>query len=56
MNQYTKYFILSAIIAFVLILLVGNSSVYGWLIAGLWLGFWVGVAFKNENKNDLRDK
>lgn len=56
MGQYTKYFVFSGVVAFILIQIVGNFSVYGGLIAGLWLGFWVGVMLKNEKKNFLKDK
>ena len=55
MNQYTKYLVISGIVAFILIQIVGNFSMFGGLIAGAWLGFWGGVAFKNRNKNSLKD-
>lgn len=56
MSQYTKYFVISGAIGFILVQMVGNLSVYGGLIAGLWLGFWSGVAFKNGKKNLLKDE
>ena len=56
MSSYSKYFTLSGVVAFILILLVGNWSVYGGLIAGLWLGFWGGVALKNGKPNLFKDE
>ena len=56
MSQYTKYFYLSGVVAFVMIQIAGNFTVYGGVIAGFWLGFSVGIAFKNEKKHLLKDE
>jgi len=55
MSEFNKYFILSGVVAFILIMMVGNFTVYGGLIAGLWLGFWIGVVLKNKKNNLLKD-
>lgn len=47
-KEESKFFLLSGIVAFILIQVVGNYSVYGGLIAGLWLGFWGGMAVKKK--------
>ncbi|MEX0924417.1 MAG: hypothetical protein WDZ82_00535 [Candidatus Paceibacterota bacterium] len=55
MKQHTKYFLLSGTLVFIVIQAIGNYSTYSFLLAGLWLGFWVGVDVKNRYENFLSE-
>ena len=43
------------LISFGLTQIVGNYSPLSYAIASFWLGFWGGVAFKNQYKDRLKD-
>jgi len=61
-----KYFYISGLIAFVIILLIGNYSIYSYIIIGIWFGFWMSAKLmkqkiekimnKSEDENDFYKK